>query len=101
MRALGAGPGFLDGQFRRGVGFEPFRRDRRAAADRAAIGAVVEPLQRTIERGQPVPQGFGDGIVQALGGQGLRGVGGVTRLSLFVLGLPVLLGCLLDVLEQV
>jgi len=63
-----------------------------------AVGAVVQPLQRAIERGQPVPQGFGDGVVEALGGQWLRGVGGVTRLGRLVLGLPVLLARPLGVL---
>ena len=96
----GRGWGFLDGELRRGVGFQPFRRDRHAAADRAAVAAVVEPLQRAIQYGQPVPQALRDGVVLALGGQRLCHVGAVARLRRVVLGLPVLLGCPFGVPEQ-
>src|SRR5256885_10985637 len=65
---------------------------RSAAADRAAVAAVVEPLQRAVQYGQPVPQALRDGVVLALGGQRLCYVGAVARLRRVVLGLPVLLG---------
>lgn len=66
---------------RRWVGLQPFVGDGHSTADRATIGAVVDPPESTIERRKPVPEGGGHGVVDALCGQGLRGIGDVTGLG--------------------
>jgi hypothetical protein len=85
------------GEFRRGIGFQAFVRDYRTAADGAAVRAVLDSLQCTIESRQPIAKPGSHGIVDTLFGQRLRGVGNVTR---FPFGRSVvdLLG--VDVAEQ-
>ena len=74
-------PGFVDGEFRGGVGFQALVGDRLAAADGPAVGAVVEPVQGPLDGVQPAAQALRDGVIHALGGERLRGVGDVSRLA--------------------
>src|SRR5215470_245663 len=96
----GGGPGLLDGELGRGVCLEAIVGDRQPAANRAAVGAVVQPLQGPVEGGQPVPQALRDGIVHAFGDQVRRGVR-VVDLSVLVLRLSVLARRRLGASEQV
>ena len=86
-------PGFLDREFRRGIGLQPLLGNRHAAAHRTAVRAVVQPLQGTVQGIQPLSQGLGDRVVLTLGGQPLGGILDVARLGHVILGLPVLLAC--------
>ena len=62
------------------VGFETAVGNGHAAADGPAVGALVEPGFGPLERGQPVAQAGGDGVVEALGGERLGRIGQVTGL---------------------
>ena len=79
--ALG-GAGFLDGQLSGRVGFQALVRDRLAAADRPAVGAVVQPVHRAFDGVQPVAQALREGVVLAFLGERQRGIGVVFRLAL-------------------
>ena len=92
-------PGLLDGEFRRGVGFQALVRDRLAAEDGPAVGAVVQPVQGPVDGVQPAAQALRDGVIHALGGQRLRGIVDVSRLAVH-LRLPVLPARSLSVLQQ-
>src|SRR5271154_6260674 len=98
LGALG-GAGFLDGEFGGGVGLQALVRDRLAAADRPAVGAVVQPVQRAFDGVQPVAHALRDGVVLAFLGERQGGVGVVFRHALH-LGYAVILACGLVVLEQ-
>ena len=39
------------------------------------VVTVVQPLLSTVERGQPIAQAGRNGVVHALGGKWLRGIG--------------------------
>src|SRR5689334_13421817 len=56
------GPGFLDGELGGGVRFEALVRNRLAAADGPAIGAVVQPVQGAPDGVKPVAQALGDRV---------------------------------------
>jgi hypothetical protein len=58
--------GFLDSELGRRVCLEAFIRDEYAAADRAAVAAVVDPLESPIDRSEPVPQTGGHSVVDTL-----------------------------------
>ena len=96
--ALG-GAGFLDGEFGGGVGFQALVRDRLAAADRPAVGAVVQPVQRALDGVQPVAHALRDGVVLAFLGERQGGVGVVFRLALHLRHAVILAGGL-GLLEQ-
>src|ERR1700733_10969551 len=70
-------PGLLDRELGRRVALEPLVRDRHAAADGSPVAAVVEPLQRAIDRGQPVAHAVGDRVVHTLGSQRRGRVDGI------------------------
>jgi len=89
--ALG-GAGFLDGELRRRVGFQALVGDRLAAADRLAVGAVVQPVQRALDGVEPVAQALGDGVVLAFLGERQSGIGVVFRLALHLSHAVVLAG---------
>src|ERR1017187_900694 len=93
----GAGTGLLHGELCGRVGIEALIGNGLSAENRTAVSALVQSLQGTIERGQPVAQAGGDGVVHALGSQGLGRISDVTGL---VFGCPVLLSCRLGIGEQ-
>src|SRR5690242_9861644 len=93
------GPGFLDGELGGGVRLEALVRNRLAAADGPAIGAVVQPVQGALDGVKPVAQALGDRVILPLGLQRLRGVAGVSGLTVH-LRLAVLLARRLSVLQQ-
>jgi hypothetical protein len=70
--------GFLDGEFCRRVCLKAFIRDGRAAADRTTVTAILDTLESSIERGEPVPQASGHGVVDALLRQWRRRISRVT-----------------------
>src|SRR5215467_5043223 len=92
------GAGLLHGELGGGVGLQALVRDRHAAADRAAVGALVQPPQRPVDRVQPVPKALRDRVVHALCGQRHRGIGVAD--PLLVLGLPVGLRVRLGALQR-
>src|ERR1700747_2148475 len=89
--ALG-GAGFLDGKFGGRVGFQALVWDRLAAADRLAVGAVVQAPQGALDGVQPVVQALRDGVVLAFLGERQRGVGVVLGLALHLSHAVVLAG---------
>jgi transposase-like protein len=98
LGALG-GAGFLDGEFRGGVGFQALVGDRLAAADGTAVGAVVQPVQRALDGIQPVAHALRDRVVLAFLGERQRSIGVVFRLALY-LRHPVVVAGVLGLLEQ-
>jgi len=71
-------PGLLDGQLGGRVGFKARVGDRFAAADGAAVAAVIQPVQRAVDGVQAVAQALRDGVVLALLGERQGGVLHVT-----------------------
>src|ERR1700728_1213276 len=92
-------PGLLDRELGRRVGLEPLVRDRHTAADGSPVAAIVEPLQRAIDRREPVAHAVGDRVVHAPGGRRRGRVDGIDS-AFLVLGLPVLLPRLLRAGQQ-
>jgi hypothetical protein len=86
--------GLLDGELGRRVCLQAFVRDGRAAADRAAVAAVFDPLESPIERGESVPQAGGHGVVDALLCQWLR------RISRIAFSLMVICPGLAEIGQQ-
>src|SRR6516165_4396129 len=72
--------GFLNGELRRGVGFEPLIRNRDAASDRASVGPLPEPALGPVEGRQAVSQAGRNGVITLLVGKRLSRVGPVTGL---------------------
>jgi len=62
---LPLGAGLLDGQLRRRVGFQPFIGDRLAADHGPAVGPGLKPGQGPVDRGEPLPQVLGHGVLIA------------------------------------
>jgi hypothetical protein len=70
--------GLLDSELGCRVRLQAFVGNGRAAADRATVAAVFDPLEGPIERRESVPQAGGHGVVDSLLCQGLRGISRLT-----------------------